>query len=194
MHPQNDLERLECLREYFAAHHVLPSFAEALEILEYRSTSAVSALVERLKKQKYLTATASGRLVPGDRFFERTVADPKVRAGTPTVGIDLGGSPAFIDQELVRHPARTLLVRVEGDSMIEAGLLHGDTVVMERNTVPEAGVIVVAQMDGELTIKYLARDRTGFYLRPANSNYQDIRPISGLEVLGVVVGLYRRFH
>lgn len=190
----DDHAKLERLRDYFAAHQALPSFSKAAQLLSYRSTSAVSALVGRLKKQSFLSATSEGRLLPGRRFFERTVADPKVPAGKPTMGIDLGGHPTFIDQELVRHPSRTVLMRVDGDSMIESGLLPGDTVVMERNAVSEVGAIVVAQVDGELTIKHLARDRQGYYLRPANQSYADIRPKAGLEVVGVVVGLFRRIH
>lgn len=190
----DDHAKLERLRDYFAAHQALPSFSKAAQLLSYRSTSAVSAFVRRLKRQSFLSATPEGRLLPGRRFFERTVADPKIPAGKPTVGIDLGGHPTFIDQELVRHPSRTLLMRVDGDSMIGAGLLPGDTVVVERNAVPEVGAIVVAQIDGELTIKQLARDRQGYYLRPANPKHDDIRPKTGIEVLGVVVGLYRRFH
>lgn len=194
MRTESDLGRLERLRDYFAAHHALPSFARAAQLLNYRSTSAVAALVRRLKEENFLSATPEGRLVPGRRFFERTVADPKVPAGKPLVGIDLGGNPTFIDQELVRHPSRTMLVRVKGDSMIDAGLLPDDTVVVERNAVPEVGAIVVAQIDGELTIKHLARDRQGYYLRPANAKHEDIRPTTGLEVIGVVVGLYRQIH
>lgn len=190
----DDHAKLQRLRDYFATHQALPSYARAAQLLSYRSTSAVAAFVRRLKKQNFLAATPEGRLLPGRRFFERTVADPKVPAGKPAVAVDLGGHPTFIDQELVRHPSRTLLVRVDGDSMIGAGLLPGDTVVVERNAVPDVGAIVVAQVDGELTIKELARDRQGYYLRPANPKHQDIRPTTGLEVLGVVTGLYRRIH
>lgn len=194
MRLSDDQSRLERLRDYFAANQALPSFAKAAELLGYRSTSAVSALVNRLTKQHFLGATEQGRLLPGRRFFERIVSDPRVPAGKPTVGIDLGGSPTLIDQELVRRPSRSLLVRVEGDSMIGAGLMSGDTVVVERNSVPEVGTIVVAQVDGELTIKYLARDRQGYYLRAANPKYPDIRPKVDLEVIGVVVAMYRRIN
>jgi repressor LexA len=101
-----------------------------------------------------------------------------------------------IEDYLVDHPERTSFCRVKGDSMRDAGLLDGDMVVVEANSPTKPGDIVVAVVDNEITVKYLRIDKAGAWsLHPANSTvfYDVIVPTGSLEVLGVVVGSFRRF-
>jgi repressor LexA len=98
-----------------------------------------------------------------------------------------------IDEYLVEHPSMTVLVEVRGDSMIGAGIHSGDVVIVERCSEAAPGKIVVAIVDGEFTLKFLDRDRGGFFLRPANPAFSLIRPQGQLEIFGVVVGLFRKY-
>jgi len=97
-----------------------------------------------------------------------------------------------IDEKLVRKPSKTVLVRVKGDSMIDAGILEGDTLVVEKQPHANVGQIVVAIVDNEFTVKYLDREKGTFVLKPANKAYPVIRPRGRLEIFGVMAGLVRR--
>lgn len=114
-------------------------------------------------------------------------------AGIPQAAQDVTSDTVAIDTYLIDEPSRTLLIRVKGDSMVNAGLLPDDTVVVKRGAPAQPGDIVVARVDGEYTIKYLARDKKGFYLRPGNDAYTDIKPKEELDLFGRVVGAYRKY-
>lgn len=102
-----------------------------------------------------------------------------------------------IDRFLIQQPAKTVLIRVKGDSMVEAGIHDGDLAVVERRTDATQGDIVVAVVDDQFTLKTLARDKDGYHLLPANPNYPVIRPSNNengkLEIFGVLVGLVRKY-
>ena len=85
-------------------------------------------------------------------------------------------------------------LRVKGDSMIDAGIHSGDTVIVERREAAEAGDIVIANIDGEWTMKYLRQDRSGPYLQAANPDYPDLYPETSLSVGGVVIGVVRAYR
>ena len=105
-----------------------------------------------------------------------------------------GGAVGSIDAWLVRHPSRTVLVPVVGDSMIEAGIQAGDRVVVERDAPARPGDLVIAVIDNEFTLKELIIEKGKFVLKPHNPAYPIIRPTSQLEIFGVVTGLVRRYR
>ena len=98
-----------------------------------------------------------------------------------------------IDEYLVTHPSRTVLVTVKGDSMIDAGIHHGDVVIVEKRASADAGDIVVAILDNEFTLKRLGREKGRVVLLPENKAYPVIRPKGDAEIFGVVVGLFRKY-
>lgn len=104
-------------------------------------------------------------------------------------GLDLHGY-------LVRRPAATFVMQVDGDSMRDAGILSGDLVVIDKAEEPAPGRIVIAVQLGEFTIKRLVRDRDGrHWLCPENKSRPELKPIPCLEdceLWGVVVGCVRR--
>jgi repressor LexA len=190
MPPVNPRELVDALRDYYAEHGVLPSYATLSQLAGIRAKSWTHTLVAQLREASFLDVTPEKRLKPGPRFFERELAE-SVRAGLPEQSPD-SMETVTIDSYLIPHPSKTSLVRVKGDSMTGAGILDGDLAVVEWRTDARPGEIVVALVDGELTLKYLARDQSGYYLRPANDAYPEIRAGGQLEVSGVMVGLVRR--
>jgi SOS-response transcriptional repressor LexA len=149
--------------------------------------------VESLKTNGFLGATSTGRLVPGKAFFQRTVVS-SVRAGLPALADDSAPEPLLIDEYLVEAPSRTFLLTVKGESMREAGLLPGDIAVVKRGALASPGDIVVVNANGEGTVKELAQHANGeMYLRARNPDYPDIAPADGFEIMGVVVGQFRRY-
>lgn len=188
----NDINHLGKLQDYYAEHGVLPSYSTIMSLFSYKSKSPVAALICRLRLLGYLDATPQKRLKPGRRFFERTVFD-SVRAGMPLPAEDTSSETLTIDQHLVRQPSNTILVTVKGDSMIDAGIMEGDTVVVEKRNAAMVGDLVIAIVDNDFTLKTLGKEKGRFVLIPANPAYPVIRPQGELEIFGVVVGQFRKY-
>ena len=189
----NDHEHLATLQGYYAEHRVLPSYARLMRLLGFASKSAIKKVLERLADAGMLERTLDGDWAPSERFFERAIATQPVPAGTPISADADIHEQISIDRFLIDQPAKTVLIRVKGDSMVDAGIHDGDLAVVERKTEATQGDIVVAIVDDEFTLKTLARDKDGYHLLPANPNYSVIRPNGKLEIFGVLVGLVRRY-
>jgi SOS regulatory protein LexA len=190
---ENDTDYLARLQDYYADHSVLPPYSTIMALLGFKSKSPVAALIARLKLQGFLESTPERRLKPGKRFFERPLFD-SVRAGAPSRAGDDRYDTLTIDDYLVSHPSSTVLVTVKGDSMIDAGIMPGDTVVVEKRGPANVGDIVIAIVDNEFTLKTLGREKGKFVLLPANPAYPVIRPQGDLEIFGIVVGQFRKYH
>ncbi len=149
-------------------------------------------MVLRLKGEGFLESAPGKRLKPGRRFFERPFAE-SVRAGMPSPATDLAPDIVTIDEYLVRHPSKTVLIKVKGDSMTDAGIHPDDIVVVEERTSANIGDIVVAIVDNEFTLKRLDRERGRIVLKPENKAYPVIRPKEDAEIFGVVIGLIRKY-
>jgi repressor LexA len=188
----NDRSYLSSLQDYYARHRVLPSYASIGSLLGLKSKSSVAALVARLKLAGFLEATPDRRLAPTRRFFARPLATAPVRAGLPNPVDDDAGDAVTLDDYLIERPSQTVLVRVKGDSMIDAGILEGDLVVVEKRPAAQKGDVVVAIVDGQFTLKRLDLEQGRFVLRPENPAYPVIRPEGALEIFGVMVGLVRK--
>ncbi len=188
----NDRSYLEALQDYYARHRALPSYASIGGLLGLRSKSSVAALVARLKLAGFLQSTPDRRLAPTRRFFARPLAQSPVRAGLPEASEDAGADALTIDDYLIERPSQTVLIRVKGDSMIDAGIFDGDLVVVEKRPSAQKGDIVVAIVDGQFTLKRLEVERGQFVLRAENKAYAPIRPEGALEIFGVMVGLVRK--
>src|SRR3954468_7807037 len=184
--PVSDDEYLHKLQDYYARHQIFPSYAAIGRIVGLKSTSSVAAFLARLKDDGYIDVK-DRRLRPCARFFERPLVQSRVAAGLPAMAFDAPAEGLAIDAHLVRRPSRTFLIAVKGDSMIDAGLMPGDTLVVEREHAANAGDIVVAVVDGAYTVKRLARENRKFVLAPENRAYPVLRP-DPLEIVGVVVG------
>lgn len=190
---ENDAAYLAKLQDYYATHSVLPPYSTIMVLLGFKSKSPVAALIARLKLQGFLEATPEKRLKPGKRFFERPIFE-SVRAGAPSMAGDASYDTLTIDEYLVGHPSSTVLVTVKGDSMIDAGIMPGDTVVVEKRGPANIGDIVIAIVDNEFTLKTLGKEKGQFVLLPANPAYPVIRPQGNLEIFGIVVGQFRKYH
>lgn len=192
MRMADDGQYLAKLRDYYARHRVLPSYSRFGALIGLRSKASVAELVLRLKAERFLESSPDRRLKPGRRFFERTLAD-SVQAGMPTPAADTVADALSIDEHLISNPSKTVLIKVKGDSMIDAGIHAGDTVVVEKRPSANIGDIVVALINNEFTLKRLDRERGRVVLRPENKAYPVIRPKGEAEIFGVVVGLFRKY-
>ena len=187
-----DPEYLAKLRDYYAEHRVLPSYSALAALVGLRSLSTVAGLVKRMKEAGLLASGPGGRLQPGHRFFERPSAGT-VSAGIPHSANDVPVEGLNVDAYLIDQPSRTVLLTVKDDSMVEAGLLPGDILVVKKGAPGQVGDIVVAIVEHGYTVKCLAHDRRGFFLVPRNKAYAAIRPSGSLEIFGLVVGMFRKY-
>ena len=190
----NDHEHLATLQGYYAEHRVLPSYARLMSLLGFASKSAVKKVLERLEGTGMLERPSDGDWAPSERFFDRAIATQPVPAGMPISADSDVHEQITIDRFLIQQPNKTVLIRVKGDSMVDAGIHDGDLAVVERKTEATQGDIVVAVVDDQFTLKTLARDKDGYHLLPANPNYPVIRPNGKLEIFGVLVGLVRKYQ
>lgn len=115
----------------------------------------------------------------------------RLPAGFPSPADDYIEGKLDLNRHLIKHPAATFFVRVSGDSMIEAGIHTGDILVVDRSLEAVDGNVIVAALDGELTVKRLSKRGSVVRLLPANKDYQPIE-ISAqqmFEVWGVVTSV-----
>ncbi|MBF0428628.1 MAG: LexA family transcriptional regulator [Magnetococcales bacterium] len=195
MSPINrDSDHLSRLQDYYARYRVWPSYAQLGEVLGLSAKSAVAKFLHRLEVAGFIQRTPDGAWSPMERFFERPLAETTVRAGLPEMVLDAADNPVLIDSLLVNTPSRTVVLPVKGDSMRDAGIYDGDLVVVERGQVANSGALVVAEVDGEFTLKTLMREDQLWALHPANPDYPILYPKQSLTLFGVVTGLIRRYN
>lgn len=110
-----------------------------------------------------------------------------VHAGFPSPAQDYYDGPLDLNTHLIKDRTSTFVLRVAGDSMIGAGIADGDELVVDCSLEPKDGSIVIAVLDGELTVKRLRLERGGVTLEAANPAYPSIRvrELSDLTVWGV---------
>jgi len=170
----------------------MPSFSELGEITGLRSKNAVSKLVARLEKLKVLERDSKGKLIPV------SIANPvkvlgTVEAGFPSPAEEELVDTLSLDDFLIQNREATFLLKVSGDSMSGAGILQGDMVIVDKGQTPKSGDIVIAQVDGEWTMKFLRKRGDNVTLVPANPKYQPIKPKNELKIAGVVTAVVRKY-
>lgn len=115
----------------------------------------------------------------------------RLPAGFPSPADDYIEGKLDITKHLVKHPAATFYVRVSGDSMIGAGIHSGDLLVVDRSLEAKSGNVIVAALDGELTVKRLYQKNGLLRLLPENPDYQpiEIKLQQSFEIWGVVTSV-----
>jgi len=118
-----------------------------------------------------------------------------VVAGFPSPAEQYVEPPLDLNSYLVKRPAATYFVRVEGDSMVGRGIHDKDLLVVDRSLRPANGDVIIASVDGEFTVKTFMKDKDGIRLEPANPDFPAIRIKSGqeLDYFGKVTAVIHKF-
>lgn len=192
---------LNFIREFQRKRGYSPSLSDLAVAFGVRSKNAVAKVVSALVKNGYLEKDPKGRIKIMD--VEEAVNNVVASLTLPLFGPISAGfaAPAeeqaeemvTLDHYLVRDRNSTFLLRVRGDSMINAGIHGGDLVIVERKAEPRVGDIVVGVLDGEFTLKRLKRDKGKYYLQAENDSYPDLYAMDELQVAGVVRGVIRKY-
>lgn len=185
-------ERISLVRRFLRAEGRLPSCRELLRLMEARSPHSATRFYRAAEAAGYVRHAgrgyAPGALLTGVKCFS------SIAAGFPSPADDELCDLITLDEYLLGRGEATFLVRVTGDSMTGAGILPGDLVVVERGAEARSGEIVVAEVDGEWTLKHYLSDRAGVRLEAANPRYPAIKPRQKLVVGGVVRGVIRKYR
>jgi repressor LexA len=192
---------LSFIREFQHKRGYSPSLADLATAFGVKSKNAIAKVVSVLTREGHLEKDPKGRI----KILERQdmESEPQFMPfSLPLFGPIAAGFAAPVEEQaeetvslesyLVRDKAATFLLRVKGDSMIEAGIFEGDMVIVERGKEPKLNDIVVGVLDGEYTLKRLKKKDGQYYLQAENAAYPDLYARDELEVAGVVRGVIRK--
>jgi len=181
------------LKEFYAAHRRVPGYREMLEIFEYKSKNAVFGLLRKLEAHGYITIEGRGKVALTGKLTGNIRLLGAVQAGFPSPAEEELLDTLNLDEFLVERPNATFMLKVSGDSMIDAGIFPEDIVLVEKGKEPKTNDIVIAQVDGEWTMKYFVKRGRAVWLEPANKKYKPIKPERSLEIGGIVRTVIRKY-
>ena len=180
------------LESFYESNNRMPTYSEMLKLFGFKSKNAVFKVVEKMIEAGLVAKDHLGRLIPTNAFSE-----------IPMLGLVTAGFPATVEEEmaemvnlddmLIEKKAFTYMLEVDGDSMIDAHIAKGDMVLVEKCNNAKDGDIVIAEVDGEFTMKYLKKSGNKIWLEPANKNYKPIYPEHSLNINAVVKAVIRKY-
>jgi repressor LexA len=176
---------------FYDSHKRMPSYSEMMKMFGYKSKNAVYRLVTKLVDAGVVAKDKLGRLIPSDNWGEIPLIG-SVKAGFPSVAEELTDTVNLEDM-LIKHKESTYLFEVDGKSMIDAHIDNGDMVLAERTSVAREGDIVIANVDGEFTMKYFRKTNGKPWLEPANKAFKPIHPKESLTIVAVVKAVIRKY-
>lgn len=185
------------IQEFIAETGMPPTRAEIARELGFRSPNAAEDHLRALQRKGVL------ELVPGASRGIQLKDSLREQLGLPLVGRVAAGSPILAEEHIETHyridralfnPKPHYLLRVDGMSMKNAGILHGDLVAVHRTPEVRSRQIVVARVDDEVTVKRYRQDGSVVWLLPENEEFEPIRVdlnSQSMVIEGVVVGVIR---
>ncbi len=184
---------LRFIQEYTASEGYPPAVREIAAAVGLRSPSSVHAHVKHLRELGYLEQsegkTRTVKLV-GQTGTSTVPLLGKVAAGQPILAVEQ--AEAILHVDLHGRSGRYFALHIQGDSMIDAGILNGDVIVVRRQGYAQQGQIVVAVIEDEATCKRLEKKDGHVWLMPENEAYAPI-PGDDARILGVVVKVMRDY-
>lgn len=201
---QRQSEILKFLRDTHQYEGTTPTYREIAARFGFKSPKAAADHVYALEKKGYIRRNG-GR----SRGIELLPMTKKALNETITVPI-LGSIPAGTPEDLIEHSNGALsldkillgtavgdslfALKVNGDSMEGRGIYNGDWVIADADMPPNVGNVVVALIDGQNTLKTLAKQKRRFFLKAENPKYSELIPMQEMMIQGVVKAIFRRMH
>src|SRR3990167_7296238 len=178
-------EREEQLINFYRRARRMPGYKELMKLWDFKSKNAVYKVIEKMVDAGIINKDRDGHIAPSESFNEIKMLG-LVEAGIPTEAEESIAETVSIDELLVENREASYILRVKGESMIEAGIREGDMVIAERGSNANDGDIVIAEVDGGWTMKYFRRRGARIYLEPANIAMQPIYPEEELRIAAIV--------
>ena len=181
------------IADFFRENRRMPTYSEMIDLLGVRSKSVVNFWVKKLLRGGILEKDAKGFLKPARRAFPLPMVG-EITAGFPSPAEEELRDLISLDEYLIGNPDTSFLLKVSGDSMIGEGIKPGDLVIVDRGKEPRNSDVIIAEVDGEWTMKYFKKKGDTIILESANSKYPPVKPKSELRVGGVVTAVIRKYH
>jgi len=182
------------IREIERLHSVIPSCPEIVDFAGCSAKNNSSNLIGKQEKLNFVIIGKSGKQVSDlIAISVKVKMIGTVEAGFPSPAEEELVDNISFDDLLIQNREATFLLRVSGDSMTGAGIMQGDMVIVDKGLTPKSGDIVIAQVDGEWTMKFLRTRGDNVTLTPANPKYQPIKPKNELKIAGVVTAVVRKY-
>jgi len=186
-------ETIGKIQSFYSKQRRLPSFQELADLFGYRSKNSAYKLAQRLERAGFIDKDAAGKLVPTAKLTDIKVLGD-VTAGFPSPAEEELVDTMSLDDFLIENREATFILKVDGDSMKNAGIQDGDLVLVERTDTAKDNQIVIAEVDSEFTMKFLRKKKGLYCLEAANADYDDIYPDEELKICGVVKGVVRKYE
>lgn len=197
---QNDV--LKCVKEFIVSHGYPPTVREIGKELDISSPATIQAHLNKLETKGFIRKGSSRNraielLVKNEFEQENELVTEvpllgKITAGSPIEAIEMPDEYFALPSYLLPKGKEVFTLKVEGTSMINAGILDGDIVIVERRSHARNGEIVVAMTDeNEVTLKTFYKEKRHFRLQPENDTMDPII-LDNVVILGKAIGLYRQ--
>ncbi len=186
------MKQFRTIKKFFRQHKRLPSYGEIMALFNFKSKNSASRLVKKMMAQGFLQQDETRHLLPGPYFYSTKILGT-VEAGFPSPAEEELQDTMSLDEFLIDNQDATYMLRVSGDSMIDAGIMPGDLVLVERGCEAKNGDIVIAEVDSGWTMKYLHRQANKITLEPANKKYKTIIPKNELKIAAIVKAVIRKY-
>lgn len=201
---EKQMRVLAYVKEQIKKNGYAPSVREICQALGLKSTSTVHGYLARLEKkgliQKAALKPRTIRITDEEQEGQQSFYTSKEMVDVPIVGKVTAGMPILAVENIEDSfplpidfvgNSETFMLRVRGDSMIEAGILDGDLVLVKKQNTAENGDIVVALIEDEATVKTFFKEKNHIRLQPQNSFMQPII-VPTCSILGKVAGVFRK--
>ena len=200
---QRDLEILFFIKRFIESKSYPPTVREICSGCNIKSTSTVYYALEKLESTNYIRKDASKtraiEIVPQDddilMLKKKTVDVPivgRVTAGAPILAVQNIEDTMPLPVEFVSNK-ELFILKVKGESMINAGIYDGDYVIIEKTNSARNGEKVLALIEDEATIKTFYKEENRYRLQPENDSMEPFY-FDKVEILGKIVGLYRKMN
>jgi len=187
-------EKAQIIQAFYRNNRRMPTYSEICDLFNYKSKNAASKLVTKLARYGVLEKDKKGRLIPTFSPYSLRLLG-LVEAGFPAPADEQEIDTMSLDEWLIDDKEASYMLQVKGPSMKDAGIMDGDYVLVERTRNVKPGDIVVADIDGGFTLKYLRKNKQTdvYYLEAANEDYEDIYPEGSLDIEAKVLSVIRRY-
>lgn len=201
----NDRQRqvLDFIKQFIAKDQLAPTVRDIQNGVGIKSTSTVSNDLSKLEKEGYIERSnlksRAIKLLVDNEYEEEILSSKEETIDIPILGNIAAGSPTYAEENIESYypvPSHItknkdyFLLKVKGDSMIEAGILEDDLILVEKINYANHGEIVVALIEDSATVKRLYKKNGQVMLIPENSSMEPIIP-EHMEILGKVISLFR---
>ena len=187
----------DLIKEKISATGMPPTRAEIAEFFGFKSANAAEEHLKALAKKGYI------EMLPGTSRGIRLVEDTLEEEGLPLIGRVAAGEPILAEQHVedryqidgnLFHPAADYLLKVNGESMKDIGILDGDLLAVHQTTDVQNGQVIVARVEDDVTVKRFKKDGNVVYLHAENEEFSPIKvdlTSQHFNVEGIAVGVIR---